>query len=59
MGEEEPELIEQYLDDYYDSDIAPVDRALYDPDIEANWIEMAVSTSVFFPQKKSKRKYIY
>ena len=26
--------------------IYPVDRALYDPDLDANWIELTVSTGV-------------
>lgn len=29
--------------------INAVDRALYDPELEANWIEMAISTTVYFP----------
>lgn len=43
----------------YEAEASPVDRALYDPELEANWMEMAVSTSVLFPQRNPKRKYFY
>lgn len=40
-------------------DTQPVDRAHYDPDMDANWIEMTVASTVFFPQRNTKRKYFY
>ena len=44
---------------YENESISPVDRALYDPDLDANWMELTVSTCVLFPQRDPKRTYIY
>lgn len=51
----------QFLDkDPVDHEIIyPVDRALYDPELDANWIELTVSSCALFPQRSPKRNYIY
>ena len=58
-GAEEEFDAERLMTEGCEDEAGPAGRALYDPELEANWIEMAVSTSVFFPQRKAKRNYIY
>ena len=44
---------------YENESVSPVDRALYDPELDANWIELTVSSCVYFPQRNPKRNYFY
>ena len=34
-------------------------RAKYDPQIEANWLELSVNSQILFPDRNPKKRYIY
>jgi len=39
--------------------LTPIQKALYDPSLDTCWMEVAVSSSIYFPNKLHKKKYIY
>ena len=59
MSAEEGPDAEYPSNEYNELLVNAVDRALYDPELEANWIEMAISTNVYFPQRNVKKTYFY
>ena len=34
-------------------------RAAYDESLEANWIELSISSNVYFPERNPKKSYVY
>ena len=42
-----------------DSQKSALQRAVYDPSLQANWLEMTIQSKIKFPERNPKKNYVY